>query len=131
MRDAKRRGRALTPLNEMDDHLRATAEAMGGGDTFGAEPLATSLALRVRGSPIRSLAGRDRRGPAVGSAGCFAGCRTALELTRLQLPASRERRGALSSRWSGSTRSPPAATPFTRGTHGAAADTWGGPAPAT
>ena len=34
-------GRVLNPsLTEMDEHLRATAEAMGVGDTFGPEPLA-------------------------------------------------------------------------------------------
>ena len=69
-------GRALNPLlTEMDDNLRAVAEAMGAGDTFGPEPLAIFFGAEGQTVPDPFFGGE---GPARTGCrfcgGCFAGC---------------------------------------------------------
>jgi cholesterol oxidase len=69
-------GRAVNPsLTEMDEHLRATAEAMGAGDTFGPEPLAIFFGGEGETVPDPFFGGE---GPARTGCrlcgGCFAGC---------------------------------------------------------
>jgi cholesterol oxidase len=90
-------GRALNPsLTEMDDHLRATAEAMGAVDTFGPEPLAIFFGAEGRRVPDPFFGGE---GPARTGCrfcgGCFAGCpygsKNSLDYNYLHLA---ERRGA-------------------------------------
>lgn len=90
-------GRALNPsLTEMDDHLRATAEAMGAGDTFGPEPLAIFFGAEGERVPDPFFGGE---GPARTGCrfcgGCFAGCpygsKNSLDYNYLHLA---ERRGA-------------------------------------
>ena len=90
-------GRALNPsLTEMDDDLRATAEAMGVGDTFGPEPLAIFFGAEAETVPDPFFGGE---GPARTGCrlcgGCFAGCpygsKNSLDYNYLHLA---ERRGA-------------------------------------
>ncbi|HYB31010.1 MAG TPA: GMC family oxidoreductase [Solirubrobacteraceae bacterium] len=69
-------GRALNPsLTEMDEYLRATAQAMGAGDTFGPEPLAIFFGAEGETVPDPFFGGQ---GPARTGCrlcgGCFAGC---------------------------------------------------------
>ena len=83
-------------LTEMDDHLRATAEAMGAGDTFGPEPLAIFFGAEGETVPDPFFGGE---GPARTGCrlcgGCFAGCpygsKNSLDYNYLHLA---ERRGA-------------------------------------
>ena len=70
-------GRAVNPsLTEMDDHLRATAEAMGAGDTFGPEPLAIFFGAENEETIADPFFGGE--GPARTGCrfcgGCLAGC---------------------------------------------------------
>jgi cholesterol oxidase len=90
-------GRALNPsLTGMDDYLRATAEAMGAGDTFGPEPLAIFFGAEGETAPDPFFEGE---GPARTGCrlcgGCFAGCpygsKNSLDYNYLHLA---ERRGA-------------------------------------
>ena len=89
-------GLALNPsLTEMDDHLRATAEAMGAGNTFGREPLAIFFGAEGETVPDPFF---DGQGPARAGCrfcgGCFAGCpygsKNSLDYNYLHLA---ERRG--------------------------------------
>jgi cholesterol oxidase len=69
-------GRALNPsLTEMDEYLRATAEAMGVGDTFGPEPLAIFFGGEGATVPDPFFGGQEpaRTGSRL-CGGCFAGC---------------------------------------------------------
>jgi len=89
-------GRTVNPsLSEMDEHLRATAEAMGAGDTFGPEPLAIFFGAEGETVPDPFFGGE---GPARTGCrlcgGCFAGCphgsKNSLDYNYLHLA---ERRG--------------------------------------
>jgi cholesterol oxidase len=90
-------GRAVNPsLTEMDDYLRATAEAMAAGDTFGAEPLAIFFGAEGKSAPDPFFGGEGP--PRTGCrlcGGCFAGCpygsKNSLDYNYLHLA---ERRGA-------------------------------------
>jgi cholesterol oxidase len=69
-------GCAVSPsMTEMDRYLRATAEAMGAGDTFGVEPLAIFFGAEGETAPDPFFGGE---GPARAGCrlcgGCFAGC---------------------------------------------------------
>lgn len=90
-------GRAVNPsLTEMDDHLQATAEAMGAGDTFGPVPLAVFFGTEGKTVPDPFF---GREGPARTGCrfcgGCFAGCpygsKNTLDYNYLHLA---QRRGA-------------------------------------
>lgn len=90
-------GRTINPsLTEMDDNLRATAEAMGVSDTFGPEPLAIFFGAEGETVPDPFFGGE---GPARTGCrfcgGCFAGCpygsKNSLDYNYLHLA---ERRGA-------------------------------------
>jgi cholesterol oxidase len=90
-------GRALNPsLTEMDEYLRATAHAMGAGDTFGPEPLAIFFGAEGETVPDPFFGGQ---GPARTGCrfcgGCFAGCpygsKNSLDYNYLHLA---EQRGA-------------------------------------
>jgi cholesterol oxidase len=69
-------GRTLNPsLTKMDEHLQATAQAMGAGETFGPEPLAIFFGPEGETVPDPFFGGQ---GPARTGCrlcgGCFAGC---------------------------------------------------------
>jgi cholesterol oxidase len=69
-------GRAVNPLlTEMDDHLKATAEAMGAGDTFGPVPVAIFFGREAETVPDPFFGGE---GPARTGCrfcgGCLVGC---------------------------------------------------------
>jgi cholesterol oxidase len=69
-------GRTLNPsLTEMDEHLRATARAMGAGETFGPEPLAIFFGAEgeTEADPFFGGQGPARIGCRL-CGGCFAGC---------------------------------------------------------
>jgi cholesterol oxidase len=69
-------GRTINPsLSEMDDHLKAAAEAMGAGETFGAEPLAIFFGAvgETVPDPFFGGEGPPRAGCRL-CGGCFAGC---------------------------------------------------------
>jgi cholesterol oxidase len=69
-------GRTLNPsLSEMDEYLRATARAMGAGDTFGPEPLAIFFGAEGEtvADPFFGGQGPARTGCRL-CGGCFAGC---------------------------------------------------------
>jgi cholesterol oxidase len=89
-------GRTINPsMTEMDDHLKATAEAMGAGDTFGPEPLAIFFGGQGEtvDDPFFGGQGPARTGCRF-CGGCFAGCpygsKNSLDYNYLHLA---ERRG--------------------------------------
>jgi len=90
-------GRAVNPvLTEMDDYLKATAEAMGAGETFGPVPVAIFFGPEARSvaDPYFGGEGPARTGCRF-CGGCLAGCpygsKNTLDYNYLHLA---ERRGA-------------------------------------
>ena len=90
-------GRAVNPsLTEMDDHLKATAEAMGVGDSFGPVPLAVFFGPEAETvpDPFFRREGPERTGCRF-CGGCLVGCpygsKNSLDYNYLYLA---ERRGA-------------------------------------
>ncbi len=95
---ARMLGRQTNPhLGEMDEHLRAAAEAVGAGDTFGPVPLAIHFGSgpgERSADPYLGGEGPERTGCLL-CGGCLAGCpygaKNTLDLNYLHLA---ERRGA-------------------------------------
>ncbi len=94
---ARMLGRTISPFNgPMDEHLRAAAHAIGGGDTFGPVPLAIYFGDegQTAPDPFFNGAGPERTGCRL-CGGCLTGCpygaKNTLDLNYIHLA---ERQGA-------------------------------------